>query len=236
MKNKFIYVDGRIVPCDDKKFIYSSLEYQDNIYDIFLTEDIIEGLENSLKEIEFNKKESESKLSEYTKLKIFSPLFWCSILFLILPTILGIVYGGTETILVNNLNYVELLTIIACPIYTLIGAIFTLDNYLKSNKIKKTLNAINMEEEFLNTSIKKYKEKLNELKKDKTKNNESSFENDDIVKINYKDYLNAIKDALLMCRSLGYKKEYNDDYKKEKLNEVEEFVDNKFKTLKKEYK
>lgn len=236
MKDKFIYVDGRIVPNDDKYGLYTSLEYQDNIYDIFLTEDIIEGMEKNLKEIAKNKKEVENKLKEYTKLKIFSPLFWCSILSLILPIILGYIYGGTETILVNNLNYVELLTIIACPIYTLIGATFTLDNYLKSNKIKKTLNAINMEEEFLNTSIKKYKEKLNELKKDKTKNNESSFENDEIVKINYKDYLNAIKDALLMCRSLGYKKEYNDDYKKEKLNEVEEFVDNKFKTLKKEYK
>ena len=236
MKNEFIYVDGRVVPCDDKKFIYSSLEYQDNIYDIFLTEDIIEGLEKEIKELEKNKKEVESKLNEYTKLKIFSPLFWCSILSLILPTILGTIYGGTDVNLVGNFNYVELFTSIAWPIYTLIGALFTLDNYLKSNKIKKTLNAINMEEEFLNTSINKYKEKLIGLNKDKTKNNEKELEENQIIKINYKEYLNAIKDALLMCRSLGYKKEYNDDYKKEKLNEVEEFVDNKFKTLKKKYK
>lgn len=231
MIKEFIYLDGNVIPYDNKDGLCNAINYQDNIGEIFVMENIIEHLNLSLKNIKNKKDKLQSDLSESSNLKVVLPLLICMFIALVSNVLLGRFAIEIENSIFNGMNIYAL---VSYPLYTVIGTLFSIDKYVALRKMKKIYNAFCVEEEFIQYSIDKYNKNLKELKEDKKAKEKDIFEDNQIVKINYYKHIRVIVEALKKCSDFGYKKECTQEYKNEKIKEVEDFVDNNFKSLKKE--
>lgn len=196
MNIRYIYDNGKIKVCNENGDI-KTLDYRDNIDQVLITENIIEQME-----LEYQK--LTEKLSKYSFnisfKKLTKSIFVLSsipIILIVFPLIFGFI----------NLTEVPLLGYIGAIGMPSVLSLFLTYQY---NKNKNTKNAIEAQINFLKQNLSSESQKLNKLKKEKTKENEViqvyvSKRVDDICE------LKRLRNLLLMFYNYGY---YFDKYQK----------------------
>lgn len=251
MKQEYIYDEGKITAYDDEIGLCKSIEYQDNIENIFLTENTIEITEDVLPKLKNKKSNYEQNLKEMSK-NIYGLLIFLIIIALFAPTLTCHLISAVgkisfSSITVANIHLAPLLTIFFCPIFTLIGLtkVFATKSDIKT--LKRKINGLNTEIGFLEKKLEKEKENLNNLKNDKTRELEEEMKIKPKRKINNERVINNLKELRDLYFNIGYyEKKYTKyydngklnqklrkDYSKEEINIIEEEI--KQKKLTKEY-
>lgn len=205
MKEKYIYKNGLIYTNDiteKKSHEFKIYDYQDNIDEILIKENIIEDLEKYKKEVLNNYKKINNNHFNIKNKFIRANVF--SVLFMIL--------------IINSINslsftYLTFITLSSSVILT-----FSVTTYIIIKKIEKKykekkkyyIGIINK----INEELKTNNKKLSELKKEKTKDLEDNYKNDNINIINYKERLLELKTLIklygeIFCNEEKYKKYYN---------------------------
>lgn len=234
MKDGYIYYpNGKVIISDDNenedKRVYKEDEkisdnvymrdYQDNIDEILVTENMIEELDsryiNTLKRIEIGKKELKNHKHIAKIFVIFN-----TVLLLMMPSLLA-THGLISAIiglLVSNSVF---------ALSTLIVEV------ISKHTEKKELNANQIVLDKITEELKGYEKKLSQLKKNKTKNNEEQMKKSIYKKVDYIKQLEELKKQLVLFYNIGYDENklerfYNKDVLEEKLGReyTEEEINN----------
>ena len=219
MNKGYTYIDGKVV-ISDENGNHTQSEYYDNLNEVLVQENVIEKMEEKIKELtKENEKNSNAKkryIPKHLYLYIMlgcalatAPLFW--ILTGVNPYISNVdtVFGSVNRALI----YTSVVVVSGMPCCVLM----TIDNYRNYRNKVNIGNGISSELEFLKLQLEKEKENLISLKRDKTRYNEDkeikSFKVDD------KQRLEALRSYLVLYNDLGYNREkYYRYYKQGKLD------------------
>lgn len=220
MNKEYSYYDGIVIVKDDKDN-QKPVEYTDKLDDILVQENLIETIENDIKDLEYEKRQYK-----YIKSKAFIPPFSivCILFIMVAPSFIYYYFGDTS-IYIREVNtifgtiksssfYQLVLTLGVLPLFSLIDAfiIWNHKHFLKRGK------GIDQGLEFSRKQLEKEKEKLNELiqKQEKVKREENFA----VEKINDAEKLREFKNMLYLYYNIGknYKK-YSKYYKQGILEE-----------------
>jgi len=223
---KIIYLDGKVLVNDYSKNVENFVElkeydYQDNLIEILGQENIVEKLENEKKELnnEINNNYKGIKANKSSQKSLIpmsiAMIMFCSLLGFISPSIslfgikqawlsMGIV-GFISSAVINGLTFISLKQSL---------------KFLKRWKNGYELQLAELEKE-----LEKNKEVLNQLRNNKTKENEKEAmakKTDDIHNIHLEKY-RKIRRSLMVYREIGENENqlleyYNKDILNEKLN------------------
>lgn len=255
MKQEYKYENGEITAYDDKEGFIDSIEYQDNIKDIFIKENIIEQIEE---DIPLLKNEIANIKKHLKKLKktVWVPVIGLFLTSLLAPSFTVYIISSAAKVsfatidLVATVSLSKMLTLFFCPVFTVIGGLMSYENYHFYKNKKKELNGKTTEVELLEKDLKEEKESLEILKQDKRKDKEEKIKNNPKQKIDNKTYLNYLKDIRALYFDIGYNEQkYIKYYNKNKLNKkmkkyysdesieiIEKEIKEKVKSLNKEKK
>ena len=198
MNKGYTYIDGKVI-ISDENGTPTHTEYYDNLDKVLVQENVIEEMEDGIKQLtEALKEYPESK-------KRYIPTFLYSALaaMLIAPPVLswmlsGNPYLGNIDTIFGSIKYFALITgIYAVPV----GTILTLADYSEHRARARKGKGISSELEFLKSQIEKEKEILASLQEEKTRNNENTeFRS---TKVDDKQQLEALWDDLKLYYDLG---------------------------------
>jgi len=224
MKEKYIYENGKVFVVDQKEnkgADLNKLEYQDNIEEIFITENIIEELRKEYSEtkeiIESTKKTINAR--SYSKAAIV--IAGISSLFAITgylasfnPTLLSVPFVP------GFFSYIIFFVII----------------FKNKQNAKKQLNGFNLELNKTIDEISDYEKKLQQLKNDRSKKNETNMKNE-VISISHKEQLEELKHILNLYYNIGYyEKAFSEKYEKDQIDtQLHESFSEKDKVLIKSY-
>ena len=228
MKENYIYSNGEVIVTDiqDGYVDLKKYEYQDNIEEIFV-------VENMLEELEKNKVQIKSEIKMYDT-HIYKDLF----------KTFATMGGGSElfALLIVSDSFKLLVSIFLILSF---GSALILTKQGEKNS-KKTANGYKLKLEYLEQLEEKNKKLLEKLKQNKTKNNIQKLENDkDTKTITYKQKLESIRDDLKIYQSIAmnenkYEKYYNKDaldsklkneFTEEEIIKVKQYFKNKKTTI-----
>lgn len=221
MNKEYIYIDGNAI-IKDEKDNHTVVEYYDNLDDVLVQENLIETMENRIKQLE---KENE----EYKKhnKKRYIPILFpsISILSILLPPIISYLLGNTD-VFINSIDTING-TINQALSYSLtsslffipISALFELNIYSNYKKDSKKAKGINSELNFLNKQLDKEKEILVKLKNKSSKDKENKEFR--VVEVKDIDKLKILRNYLNLYFNLGYNEQkYSKYYQDGKLDET----------------
>lgn len=186
MNVAYTYIDGKVIILNEKgKQI--PIEYYDNLDKVLVQENIIEIIEERIHKLEANKLKTKKRF-------IPTNIFISIIVWLITVQFITVnIYSFLNTIEMN------LITLIAA---TTLGIVFDCQEYRHyKNGIKKEM-ANTCELDFLKKQLVEEKQKLETLKKEKSKEKEDpTFR---VVVVNDVEKLKQLKHSLELYRKLGY--------------------------------
>ena len=199
MNVSYTYIDGKVIIFDENGN-QVPVEYYDNLDEVLVKENIIETIENEIKDL--------GNVKTLPK-KRFIPLITIGVAMaiLIVPLILNLVCGTNiyTTFVDTAFGKINLFKIIASICGITVGplALFCdIYNHQNYNDFIKYNNAKTYELEFLKNKLVEEKEKLESLKNAKSKEKEDSTFR--VVKVDDIDQLKQLKHSLELYRSLGY--------------------------------
>lgn len=215
MNKEYIYLDGKVI-VEDEKDNKKLVEYSDNLEEILIQENLIEEMENRIKELEKDLENNKENNKPYIPFLVPTVILTFILARTVMAPLLGLdVMVDTIFGTMNN----STLTIGVVAAFTLpvtISAEMFLYKQDKHNKRSRRADVA--EYEFLKKQVVIQKQKLEELKQDKTKTTEiSEFK---VEKVDDLETLNALKSWLVLYSNLGYNMdEYYKLYQDDKLEE-----------------
>ena len=243
MNKEYAYIDGKAIIVDEKGEQTKS-EYYDNLDEILVQENLIEDMENKIKQLE----KDIDAYKEINKKHHFP--------FMLLAVILAIVLGNLVILSVDpkqfmetvdfsfgKVNLVLLLNSVISTISIPLGAIFDSMFYQQYKDAKNEEKGINSDLDYLKKQIIIEKQKLEKLQKDKKKNEEGKKFG--VVVVDDKAKSEELKNNLDFYYNLGYnenkyfkyyqlgrlndklQKYYNDT----EIKKVEDYLEEKRHTL-----
>lgn len=203
MNKEYTYIDGKVIIKDENGY-QTLIEYYDNLDEVLVQENLIETIENNINEKK--KKKDEIKLEKAS----FSPVVTVITLITIFgaPPILCWFNNGIEILkltvdtIYGPFNFVRLIQFLTAVPSTLCALLFDFQEYKMAKAIVKEKNAITSELEAQEELLVIEKEKLVELQKNKTKNNENNEFR--VVEVNDKEKLTSLRNYLSLFYDLGY--------------------------------
>ena len=217
MNKEYTYFDGKAI-IRNENGNQPPIEYYDNLDAVLVQENVIETMEDRISFLEEESKKYKTDRKHY--IPILLPM--CTLLTAIFPSIFAYGLGNADLYIttVNTvfgpMNEALLYTISTLPVLPFIGGV----EYIMYDKYKeglKTGKGINCELEFLKKQVMEEREKLIELKKDKTvSDNKKEFR---VVEVNDLERLKALRSLFSLYYNLGYYDEkLYDYYQKGKLD------------------
>lgn len=204
MNKEYTYMDGKVV-VKNEKGVNSLIEYQDNIEEILIKENLIEIMEEKQKklinDIEISEKNKVSKGWKY--FSTFLPV----IAGIILPPLFNLSFGLSylncsilDTIKLTLIEMVSLSAILTPLSMRKLGV------YEQAEKHEKGLIS---QLYFLESQMEKEKESLQKLKENKTQNKCNNFET---TKVNDKEVSKKLSNTLDAYYDFGYNEEKYSQY------------------------
>lgn len=211
MNKNYICNNGNVAVIDENGNS-RSVEYTDNLEEMLIQENLIEEMEKRIKKL--------GNVSESNKRYIpnFVPAVFLAMIIsktMIFPSM------GVDEVINTIFGVINLSTaatvgtgICTLPLAILMDTIV----YYQEKQKRKEKSATVAEYEYLEKEIEIQKQKLEELKQDKTKPNDTTeFK---VEKVNDLDVLNQLRSSLVLYKNLGYSLEkYYKLYEKGKLEE-----------------
>lgn len=237
MNKDYIYMDGKVIISDENGH-KEPIEYYDNLDKVLVQENLIESIQNEINKL-------KKKSTEYKKINKghYIPIWIPTLLIfltIICPAFFNYISGGEafNTLIETNVGTFNVGALIIAVIGCISTPIFTLlESYLykQYKDAKKEEKGINSELEFLEKQLEKEKEHLENLKREKTKNNEDN--NFRTVKVDDLQELKMLRNYLELYFDLGYNGEkYYQYYEQGKLDKkLEKNYDDEAIELAKEY-
>lgn len=207
MNKEYTYIDGKVI-IKDEKGNQTPVDYYDNLDEVLIQENIIETMEDKISYLE-NK---SMQYKKYNKKRYIPILFLLSSLFIIFgPPVIMYSLGHTAvfTSIVSTifgpmneaLLYSSLFSTLMLPF----AGFIEFDMYRQHKDKLKVEKGINNELEFLKQQLGEEKEKLVNLKKEKTRTKENKEFR--VVKVNDLEELKKLRDWLDIYYDLGYNEE-----------------------------
>ena len=213
MNKEYIYIDGKAIVVDETGS-KNPIEYYENISEVLVKENLIETMENKIKELL-----KEKKLLENNKKPLLFDLIPSIMLFIlpyILPTILIKLLIGANPLIDSIFGFIKLGTltsIVTGPLMNILGILFLSDTFLRRKESVKEINAINSELEFLENNLENEKQIIEDLKKNKNKPNK--VDGYEVVKVDSEKELSDLKELSNLYYNCGYnEKKYYEYLKK----------------------
>lgn len=220
MNTEYINIDNKII-VRDKNGNNRQIEYCDNIDDILEQENIIEMMENRINELEL---ELDKYYSNYKRKKFFPLYSIITTVFSVgLPPLLLFLFNFNNKTALDNImslfnttNPYLFVSALISPIFIPFGIFSDIVDYNNCNRIENTFKGINSELDFLKSQIDIEKQKLDNIKKEATKDNK--FVGIKTIKINNENLTNILKSTTKLYRDCGYnEKKYYKYFKKGNL-------------------
>lgn len=216
MNKEYTYFNGKAI-IRNENGNQPPIEYYDNLDAVLVQENVIETMEDRISFLE-----EESKKYK-TDRKHYIPIFTLTMATIILASFFGLcsnmlttMFTTTVDTVFGPMNEALFCAILTLPSLPLIGGVeFSIyDKYIEGLKKGK---GINCELEFLKKQVMEEREKLIELKKDKTiSDNKKEFR---VVEVNDLERLKALRSLFSLYYNLGYYDEkLYDYYQKGKLD------------------
>lgn len=243
MKENYVYSDGKVISTEkassgsesygedavvgDDRIIIR--DYQDNIEEIFIIENLIEELQkNEVEKILKSNKKSKrlnNKNNVYISVAVSVAL---------LP---AFIVGFNMQLLISTLMWLIFSA-------TLIGGTYYIEKQIK-DQLKNELSGIDFELIETRKELLKNIEKLANLRKIKTRDNEEILKKEKTKKVNYKEKLKELREYLDVFYNIGYneeefkdyydqgtlQEELNDNYNEQHIQLVKKYFDNKKTTI-----
>lgn len=215
MNKEYIYNGGNVTVIDENGNA-RPVDYSDNLEEILIQENLIEDMENRIKELEMNLENTKESNKPYIPVMLPTVIFALITAKTIMFPLLGLdapvdtIFGAMN----NSTLVIGVVGSLTIPFATAVDVLW----YRQDKHNKRSRRADVAEHEYLKKAIETQKEKLEELKNDKTKANEiGEFK---VEKINDSETLRALKSWLILYSNLGYSAEkYYKLYQKEELEE-----------------
>lgn len=219
MNNEYVYKDGKALIIDENDN-QKTVDYYDNLDDVLVQEDVIEQLENEIKQL-------EDELSSYKKPSKFSRWLWILMPFLIftfVPLIFSQIMGPIflknmiiEAVFFGSIKTMDLIGIIMSATFSPFGAFYSLMLYKREKEIDKEQNGKKIQLEYSKKELVQLKEEVEQLKLDKT--NSKKTEEFYVSKVDSKEELKKLRNYLVFCYNLGYNEQkYFKYYQQGKLD------------------
>ena len=222
MNKEYIYNGGNVTVIDEKGNA-RPIENTDNLEEVLIQENIIEDIENKILKLEKDLKNNRENNKPYIPCIVPGVILALIVAKITLNPLTGI----DTTLMVDTIfGTINNSTLIIGVVGTLLLPLTTIMEillYKQDKHWKKSRRADAAEYEYLQKELKIQKDKLEELKKDKTQTNEmNGFR---VEKVNDLDSLNALKSWITLYSNLGYSiEEY---YKLWQKGELEEQLSSK---------
>ena len=241
MNKEYAYSDGKAIIVDEKGNQTKS-EYYDNLDDILVQENLIENIENKIKQLEGERYINKSENKEH-----YFPLMLSMVLLAILLGNLIILAIDPkmfiEKMQFGNINLGTFFNSAMLTVFTPMTAIFDLGYYKKFKDAKNKDKGINSELEYLKKQITIEKQNLEKLQKDKKKNEEDKEFG--VVVVDDKEKLAELKSDSDFYYNLGYNEnkyfkyyqqgrlddKLQNDYNDAEIKKVEKYLEEKGTTL-----
>ena len=219
MNTEYTYIDGKVIVSDEYGNKIQA-EYYDNLDKVLIQENVIETIDNRIKELQKEKDSYDIKKVN----KRYRPIYMyiCTAAAFICPLIIWPL-TGTNPYLVNEItklgeiNQGLLWAMYSAGIALPLGATCTWAEYTAHKAAIKNLKGINSELEFLKLQLEKEKNYLNNLKNDKCREKENTeFRSE---KVNDLDELRDLRNCMSLYYNLGSNdKKYYKYYTQGKLD------------------
>ena len=203
MNVSYTYIDGKAI-ISDKNGNQVPIEYYDNLDEVLVQENIIETIENKIKDLGDIKTLPQKRFIPFITISM-------TIGILISPLILNLILmTNIYTTFVNSIfGKINLFKIIASICEITMGPIALycdIYNHQNYNNFVKHNNAKACELEFLKKQLIEEKQKLKNLKKEKNKEKNKEKENSNfrVVKVNDIEELRQLKHYIKLYYNLGY--------------------------------
>lgn len=216
MNKNYIYIDGKVI-ISDKNGNNKQQEYYDNLDEVLIKENVIEEIENRIKEL--NRKKDSFKNKKFMP----TSLFYFISAIPISPFLLWMISGANPFItdvssIFGTISSAALCTITTATGFIPFGLLITKIEYNDYKRKIKDEQATDCELEFLKSQLVEKKELLNKLKNDKSRDKE-----DKTFRSKFVEDTKELKELHTLSRTyydLSYNSEkYYKYYKKGKLEE-----------------
>lgn len=228
---KIIYLGGKVLVNDYTKDVKNFVElkeydYQDNIIEVLEQENIVEELENKINELydgicknEEAIKDNKNAQKTSIGLWIGLPLFTALLGFIISPNVTNVSLFGIKQLWLS-MGVVGAFSATVINSFTFLGLKQSLKHLMRCKK------GYELQLKETKKELEKNKEILNQLRNDKSKENEEQAmakKTDDIHNIHLEKY-RKIRRSLMVCREIGenenqFLEYYNNNILDEKLND-----------------
>ena len=218
MNKEYFYINEKLI-IEDEKLVKKVVEYSDNFEEILIQENLIETMEKKSQELEKKLNANKENNKPYIPYIVPAALF----AILIAKPVMGTVFGIDTTMMIDTIfgtmNFLTpilgLTAVLVLPL-TIVMEILSYSQYRINKKSRRSDVA---EYEYLQKELEIQKVKLEELKKDKTKDNEFN-EEFKVGKVDDLEVLNKLRNWLILYSNLGYNTEkYYRLHQKGKLEE-----------------
>lgn len=222
MNKEYIYNGGNVTVIDEKGNA-RPIENTDNLEEILIQENIIEDIENKITKLEQDLKNNKENNRPYIPYIVPSAIIGLIISKIVANPLLGIDATLMVDTIFGTINNSTLIIGVVGALMLPLTIIMEVLSYKQDKHWKKSRRADAAEYEYLQKELKIQKDKLEELKKDKTKTNEMvDFR---VEKVNDLERLNALKSWITLYSNLGYCiEEY---YKLWQKGELEKYLTDK---------
>lgn len=219
MNKEYVYKDGKALIIDENDN-QKTIDYYNNLDEVLVQENLIETMEEEIKKLEkeTSQYQKESKLSRF--LWVWSPFLMFTFGSLIAFPVISHLFGVNDlvnTSLFGTINSGILLGLISAPIFAIPGSLLTLSLHLKKKGLEQEQKGKVTQLEYLKRDLVEEKERLEELKSDKTTS--KTTENFYASKVDNKEELKKLRNFLSFYYDLGYNEEkYFKYYQQGKLD------------------
>ena len=207
MNKEYIYIDGKVV-ISDKDGKHKAEEYYDNIDDVLIQENKIETMESRIAKLE-----KDSQFYKKNNRKHYIPFGLPMFAFMSTVGVNLLIYflSGTNP-LMSSMNTIfgvvnkgVLYSLFFSTFFIPMGALLEVSQYYENKEQKGKEKGTNSELEFLKKQIVEEKQKLEDLKKEKTRDEEDKEFR--VVEVDDKQQLNDLESYLNFYFDLGYNEE-----------------------------
>ena len=217
MNKGYTYIDGKVI-ISDEFGNHTQSEYYDNLDKVLVQENVIEEIEKKIQEL--TEKNKNFKVKRFIPISLIGFVTGVSLT----PFTLWAISGGinpfttqVDTIM-GTMSNAGLYTFVMAAACIPLVLLLSFREYKDYKDYIRNGNAINCELDFLNLQLEKEKEKLINLEKERTRNNEDTKTYSKLV--DDKKQLEALRKLLETYYEIGYNSEkYYRYYQQGKLEE-----------------
>ena len=201
MNKEYIYIDGKVI-VEDEKGNKKVGEYTDKTEEILIRENLIETMENRIKELEKELSETKENNKPYIPVIVPAVIFSFAVFAPILFTLLGIDITAISSTIFGPMNEFLLTTLVVGSLTLPLATLMELQLYRQDKHAKNSRRGDVSEYEYLTEQIIVEKEILEELKLEQTKTHENKeFE---VKKVDDLETLKILRSHLNLYNDLGY--------------------------------